>query len=81
MIANPTCTLTDAGEEQQRFDASIRRYLPGLSVLAIPLVPAEGELIGLVVLYRKGEQPFTDADVALAELVAPSTAAAIRRND
>jgi CheY-like chemotaxis protein len=81
MIANPTCTLTDAGEEQQRFDESIRRFLPGLSVLAIPLVPAEGELIGLVVLYRKGEQPFTDADVALAELVAPSTAAAIRRND
>ena len=40
-----------------------------------------GQIIGLVVLYRKGEQPFTDGDIALAEMIAPSTAMTIRRND
>ncbi|MBS3734746.1 MAG: response regulator [Phycisphaerae bacterium] len=81
ILAKPQCQLIDAGEEQDRFDAAIRRYLPGVTVLAVPLLPSAGELIGLVVFYRKGEQPFTDVDVALAELIAPSTAAAIRRND
>lgn len=81
VLDNPQCMLMDAGEEQDLFDESIQRYLPGLSILAIPLIPAPGELIGLVILYRKGEQPFTDADVAVSEMVAPPTAAAVRRND
>jgi hypothetical protein len=34
-----------------------------------------------VVLYRKGEQPFSDSDVAFAELVSGPTALAVRRND
>ena len=65
----------------EEFDESIRRYLPGVTALVLPLVPAPGELIGLVVLYRKGEQPFLDDDVALAEVVGHPTAIAVRRND
>jgi hypothetical protein len=37
-------------------------------------------MIGAVVLYRKGEQPFLDGDVALAETTAHPTALAVRRN-
>jgi len=81
VLSDPRCLLIDAQDEADRFDETIRRYLPGISILAIPLLPAEEEMIGLVVLYRKGEQPFTDADLAIAELVGRPTAVAIRRND
>ncbi len=80
-LANPQCMLIDAGQEAEMFSQSIRKYLAGLSILTIPLIPVPGEMIGLVLLYRKGEQPFTDGDVALAEMIAPPTAVAIRRND
>jgi len=81
VLGDPKCMMLDAGEESELFDESIRRYLPGVSILAVPLIPAEGELIGLIVLYRKGEQPFTDIDVALAEVLGPPTAIAVRRNE
>jgi len=80
-LAQPACMLMDAGRQAERFPGAIRRYLVGLTVLTVPLLPAAGELIGLVVLYRKGEQPFTDDDVALAEMIAAPTALAVRRND
>jgi DNA-binding response OmpR family regulator len=81
VLAHPACLLLDAGERAEMFPEPIRRYLIGVSVLAVPLLPAEGEMIGLVTLYRKGEQPFTDDDVGLAEMIATPTALAIRRND
>jgi DNA-binding response OmpR family regulator len=81
VLSNPRCMLIDAGEQREMFDPPIRRYLVGLSVLVVPLIPAAGELIGLVVLYRKGEQPFVPADVSLAETIAPPTAIAVARND
>lgn len=81
VLVSPACTLIDAAEEADMFCESIREYLPGVTILAIPLIPAAGEMIGLVVLYRKGEQPFCDSDIGLAELIAPATALAIRRND
>ncbi len=77
----PECFLADASDEPENFDAEIRKFLPGVSILAMPLIPAPGELIGLIVFYRKGEQPFCEADIALAEMVATPTAIAIRRND
>ena len=80
-LAEPKTMLVDAGDQADRFDPSIQKFLPGVTVLSIPLIPAEGEMIGVVVLYRKGEQPFIDADVTLAEMIAPATAAAVRRND
>lgn len=81
VLADPHPTLLDAEEESFLFDESIRKYLPGVTALGVPLIPQAGEMIGLVVLYRKGEQPFTDGDVALAELIAHPTALAIQRND
>jgi DNA-binding response OmpR family regulator len=81
ILDTPDVMLLDTGDEAEMFDESIRRFLPGLTALVIPLIPAPGELIGLVTLYRKGEQPFTDADVALAELLATPCAIAVRRND
>ena len=80
-LEDPKCTLIDAGDNSEMFDESIRKFLPGLSALLMPLISSPGELIGLVVLYRKGEQPFTDADVELAEMISPPTAMAVRRND
>lgn len=81
VLCNPRPTLIDATEQTERFDPSIRKYLAGLSILALPLVPAEGQMIGLVLLYRKGEQPFMESDLALAEMVALPTALAVQRND
>jgi len=81
LLVEAGCVLLDAGREAKSFHPSIRRYLVGVTILAIPLIPAEGEMIGLVMLYRKGEQPFTDEDLMLAEMIAPATAAAVRRND
>ncbi len=81
ILSEPRCSLVDAGEQPELFDERVRRYLPGVSILAVPLLPTAGELIGLVVLYRKGEQPFTDEDVAFAELIATPTALAVRRTD
>ena len=81
VLVTPQCMIIDAGEHTDMFDPSIHRFLPGLSILVIPLIPGPGELIGLVALYRKGEQPFTDHDVVLGEMVVSPTAIAIRRND
>ncbi len=80
VLVNPACLLFDATDRREKFDASIRRYLVGVNVLAIPLIPSEGQMIGLVVLYRKGEQPFENSDVVLAELIGIPTAIAIQRN-
>ena len=81
VLIDPRPTLIDATEQVARFEPAIRRYLAGLSILAVPLVPAEGQMIGLVLLYRKGEQPFMESDVALAEMIALPTALAVQRND
>ena len=43
------------------------------------VVPAEGRLIGLVILYRKGEPPLTDEEVRLAQLIAPAVAVSAQR--
>jgi DNA-binding response OmpR family regulator len=81
LLTSPQCTLIDAQMQEHLFDATIRRYLVGVSVLAVPLIPSPGEMIGVSVFYRKGEQPFTGNDVGLAEMVSHPTAVAIRRND
>jgi DNA-binding response OmpR family regulator len=80
-LAEPRVMPFDAEEQRDLFDPAIRRYLIGVSLLTIPLLPGPGEMIGLVILYRKGEQPFTDEDIALAELIGQSTALAVERND
>ncbi|MCY2931542.1 MAG: GAF domain-containing protein [Planctomycetota bacterium] len=73
------CLLLDAGQEAGLFDRSIHRFLPGLTILSIPLLPDDP--MGVILLYRKGEQPVTDADLALAEMMSTPTAVAIERNE
>lgn len=80
VMLSPACLVMDLSEDVDMFDPAIRKYLAGVTVMAVPLMPKAGEMIGLVILYRKGEQPFTEADVALAQLTAAPTAMAIRRN-
>lgn len=81
ILQTPRCLVVDAWDEVELFDPAIHRRLCGVSVLAIPLIPAPGELIGMGVLYRKGEQPFTHQDLSLAETIARASALAVRRND
>lgn len=81
ILADPRCQILDAFEHRDEFEPVIHRYLPGVSILAVPLIPKPGELIGLVTLYRKGEQPFLRADLDLAEQLMPATAVAVQRND
>jgi len=78
VLARPELTLMDAGEKADIFAEHIRKYLVGVSVLAVPLMPRNGEIIGMVALYRKGEQPFIDEDLSVAEIIATPTAMAIR---
>jgi DNA-binding response OmpR family regulator len=79
VLERPEVRAFDAYENLQLFPETLHRSLVGVSLLIIPLLIGQGQLIGLVTLYRKGEQPFTDDDVALAELVAPATAAAVQK--
>jgi FixJ family two-component response regulator len=80
VIQDPDVLVIDAEENAEEFESAIQPYLPGMTLMAIPLMPDDGELIGLVIFYRKGEQPFTEMDMALAEVTAYPTALAVRRN-
>jgi len=81
VLERPTTAVIDAYEHMDMFPEPLHKFLVGVTVLAVPLMVSAGQLIGVVVLYRKGEQPFTDEDVTLAEIIAPSTAAAVQRTE
>jgi GAF domain-containing protein len=72
--------VLDATDQQDLFPEDIRPKLVGVNVMLIPLPSDEqAPLVGAVVLWRKGEQPFTEDDICLAEMIAASTATALRR--
>ena len=75
----PEVTVLDAQDNIELFPQDMRRMLVGVSLLLIPLMARDGRLVGAVMLYRKGEQPFTDDDIALAEMVGAPTAAAVQK--
>jgi len=79
VLERPEITVLDAYENLEKFPDSIHKFLVGVTLLVIPLMIGDGQLIGIVVLYRKGEQPFTREDIALAGMIAPPTAAAVQR--
>ncbi len=81
LLMNPQVQIIEPCDDPDLFDPRIPRYLPGLTVLAIPLIPEPGEMIGMVILYRKGEQPFEENDIDIAERISFPTAVAVRRND
>ena len=75
----PEVTVLDAQDNIELFPQEMHRMLVGVSLLLIPLMAQDGRLVGTVMLYRKGEQPFTDDDIALAEMVGAPTAVAVQR--
>ena len=79
MLERPELKLLDATDNLTLFPDELRRMLIGVTVLGVPLMAGEGEIIGLVALYRKGEQPFTEDDVELARLIGAPTAAAAQK--
>lgn len=79
ILQRPAVQVVDAMDNLALFPDALHKKLVGITLMAIPLMAGEGQMIGLAVLYRKGEQPFTDDDVALANLIAPSTAAAAQK--
>lgn len=80
ILQRPAATVLDAYEHLDLFPQELHRKLIGVTLMAVPLMAGEGKLIGLVVLYRRGEQPFTEEDIALAEQIAVPTSAAAQRS-
>ncbi len=78
-LTRPEVQVVDCMDNLSLFPEVLHRKLIGVTAMAVPLMASEGQMIGLVVLYRKGEQPFPEEDIALAELIGPSTAAAAMR--
>lgn len=70
----------EPAKETWKYEYTIQKYLPGMTVLVLPLRGAHQTILGGLLLYRKGEQPFTSDDVELAELLAFPTALAVERN-
>ena len=79
LLDDPTVMTLDGATHANLFAEWVRPQLVGVSFVCMPLLPSEGRLIGMVILYRKAEQPFTADDVALAEMIAPSIAKAVKR--
>lgn len=80
VLVKPECCIIDVGAQMDIFDEKIRRFLPGITAMAIPLMPCDDELVAMAVLYRKGEQPFSEDDLSLANSIMYPTALALNRN-
>ena len=78
VLAEPTVLRVDPADHPTLFPMWLRPTLTGVKFLCMPLIPNEGELIGLVVLYRKEGESFDARDVAIAEMLAPSVATSIQ---
>jgi len=79
VLERPEVAVIDAYDDLHLFPEPLHRLLVGVTLLVVPLMVGEGRMIGMVVLYRKGEQPFTDDDVSLSTLIATPTAAAAQK--
>ena len=80
MLENPQVTRLAIDTHAKVFPKALCKYLDNVSFLCIPLLPAEGQLIGLIILYRKGEQPLTDEEVSLAQIIAPAVAVSVQHS-
>jgi len=79
VLEKPEIKVLDAYENLEKFPKTLHKFLIGVTLMVIPLMVGEGQLIGIVVLYRKGEQPFNQEDFALADMIAPATATAVQK--
>jgi len=78
-LGNPGIQIVHPSENANMFSTQIAKYLPGISVLAIPLVLPPAKLIGMILLYKKGEQPFERSEMELARNLAQPTAVTVQR--
>lgn len=78
-LNDPQVLRIEANEHPALFGQDLLDKMPGTTFLSIPLLPAAGQMIGLAILYRRGEQPFTDDEVNLAGLIAPSLAMSVQK--
>lgn len=80
VLQTPVVMRLEAEKHLGLFPEPLARRLVGVTFLAVPFLPAEGKLIGIALLYRKGEQPFTNEELALAELLSHSVAECLQAN-
>ncbi len=78
VLEDPVVTRLSGQTHRNLFPEWLLEYVEGVNFLVMPLLPEQGQLIGLVILYRKTEKTFSDADVELAEMLAPAIASAIQ---
>ncbi|KKK66989.1 hypothetical protein LCGC14_2958570 [marine sediment metagenome] len=80
VLESPDVHVIDAMDHIGMFPQNIQKLLVGVTVMLVPLMIDPGRMIGLVALYRKGEQPFTEDDVGMARLISAPTAAAVQNS-
>lgn len=81
VLDDPQVMRLEADKHLGLFPSHLHGRLTGVTFLTMPLLPAAGELIGLVILYRKGEQPFSDEEAELASMIAPSVALRVQTTE
>jgi DNA-binding response OmpR family regulator len=77
-LSDPVVTRLDAATHAGLFPQWLAPHVQGLSFMLMPLLPHEGQLIGLIVLYRKAGHSFTAEEADLADMMGPAVALAIQ---
>jgi DNA-binding response OmpR family regulator len=77
-LAEPVVTRLDAATHAGIFPQWLHPHVQGASFMLVPLLPRDGQLIGLIVLYRKAGHSFTSDEAHLAELIGPAVALAVQ---
>ena len=78
VLADPVVTRLDAATHAGIFPQWLHPHVEGTSFMLVPLLPRDGQLIGLIVLYRKDGHSFTPNEADLAEMMGPAIAVAIQ---
>ncbi len=78
VLSDPVITRLDSVTHAGLFPKWLTEHVQGCSFMLLPLLPKEGQLIGVVVLYRKGGHSFTENEALLAQWVGPCVAVAIQ---
>lgn len=74
VLDGPSVMTLDFAQHHMLFPAWVHEHLEGVQFMLMPLLPSEGQLIGLVIFYRKNGEAFSADEVAMAEMLGPSIA-------
>jgi len=78
VLEDPLVMCLDPAAHPGLFPQWLRPQLAGVTFLCLPLLPKEEQLIGLCILYRKDGHVFSEDEIALGEMLAPSVAMSIQ---